>query len=101
MSNNAGKTILIVEDDTPSREVVRLATSAQNHTLLEAGQLANELLTLAESAGMTAGLLFDFDDWKVDAALEADGVEEGGDGACKRLTVLFTARHVIVGSGYY
>jgi DNA-binding response OmpR family regulator len=33
----AGKTILIVEDDVPSREVVRLACSAQNHTLLEAG----------------------------------------------------------------
>ena len=31
-----GKTILIVEDDPPSREVVRLAVSAQNHTLLEA-----------------------------------------------------------------
>ena len=34
--SGAGKTILIVEDDQPSREVVRLATSAQNHTLLEA-----------------------------------------------------------------
>ena len=32
----AGKTILIVEDDAPSREVVRLACAAQNHTLLEA-----------------------------------------------------------------
>ena len=32
----AGKTILIVEDDQPSREVVRLACAAQNHTLLEA-----------------------------------------------------------------
>jgi two-component system response regulator MtrA len=31
-----GKTILIVEDDAPSRDVVRLATQAQNHTLLEA-----------------------------------------------------------------
>src|SRR5260370_41307112 len=37
MSGGAGKTILIVEDDQPSREVVRLATGAQNHTLLEAG----------------------------------------------------------------
>ena len=34
--SGAGKTILIVEDDPPSREVVRLATSAQNHTLIEA-----------------------------------------------------------------
>ncbi len=32
----AGKTILIVEDDQPSREVVRLACQAQNHTLIEA-----------------------------------------------------------------
>src|SRR5438309_1049205 len=32
----AGKTILIVEDDAPSREIVRLATGAQNHTLVEA-----------------------------------------------------------------
>ena len=31
-----GKTILIVEDDQPSREVVRMALAAQNHTLLEA-----------------------------------------------------------------
>src|SRR5487761_245343 len=34
--SGAGKTILIVEDDQPSREIVRLATSAQNHTLIEA-----------------------------------------------------------------
>src|SRR5207253_2125148 len=34
--SGAGKTILIVEDDQPSREIVRLATSAQNHTLVEA-----------------------------------------------------------------
>ena len=34
--SGAGKTILIVEDDQPSREVVKLATGAQNHTLLEA-----------------------------------------------------------------
>src|ERR1039457_7638553 len=34
--SGAGKTILIVEDDPPSLEVVRLATSAQNHTLIEA-----------------------------------------------------------------
>jgi len=34
--SGAGKTILIVEDDQPSREVVKLATGAQNHILLEA-----------------------------------------------------------------
>src|SRR5947209_766867 len=34
--SGAGKTILIVEDDQPSREVVRMACAAQNHTLLEA-----------------------------------------------------------------
>ncbi len=31
-----GKTVLIVEDDQPSREIVRLACTAQNHTLIEA-----------------------------------------------------------------
>lgn len=36
MSNASGKTILIVEDDAPSREVVRYAVNAQNHTLVEA-----------------------------------------------------------------
>ena len=60
-----------------ARNELLFGTRGYRHTLLEAGQLANELLTLAESAGMTAGLLFDFDDWKVDATLEADGVEEG------------------------
>src|SRR5665811_696825 len=44
--SGAGKTILIVEDDAPSREVVRLACSAQNHTLLEAGT-GSEGLNLA------------------------------------------------------
>ncbi|MGC8461046.1 MAG: response regulator [Candidatus Dormibacteria bacterium] len=34
--SEGGKKILIVEDDPMSREVVRLACSAQNHTLIEA-----------------------------------------------------------------
>jgi len=60
-----------------ARNELLFGARGYRHTLLEAGQLANELLMLTERAGMTAGLLFDFDDWKVDAALEADGVEEG------------------------
>ncbi len=60
-----------------ARNELLFGARGYRHTLLEAGQLANELLTLAERVGVTAGLLFDFDDWKVDAALEADGVEEG------------------------
>ncbi|MFY9580833.1 MAG: hypothetical protein WAQ33_16090 [Gaiellaceae bacterium] len=60
-----------------ARNELLFGARGYRHTLLEAGQLANELLRLVEGAGMTAGLLFDFDDWKVDAALEADGVEEG------------------------
>ena len=44
--SGGGKTILIVEDDAPSREIVRLATSAQNHTLLEA-ETGVDGLTLA------------------------------------------------------
>jgi DNA-binding response OmpR family regulator len=42
----AGKTILIVEDDQPSREVVRLACQAQNHTLIEAAT-GSDGLTMA------------------------------------------------------
>jgi len=42
----AGKTILIVEDDAPSRDVVRLACQAQNHTLVEA-TTGNEGLEMA------------------------------------------------------
>src|ERR1017187_4007354 len=44
----AGKTILIVEDDAPSREVVRLACSAQNHTLLEAANGVHGLAAARE-----------------------------------------------------
>jgi DNA-binding response OmpR family regulator len=50
MSSNAGKTILIVEDDQPSREVVRLACSAQNHTLIEAGNGTEGLEMARESS---------------------------------------------------
>lgn len=60
-----------------ARNELLFGARGYRRTLLEAGRLANELLTRAESAGVTAGLLVDFDDWKVDAALEADGVEEG------------------------
>ena len=44
----AGKTILIVEDDAPSREVVRLACSAQNHTLIEAANGVDGLAAARE-----------------------------------------------------
>ncbi len=46
--SGAGKTILIVEDDAPSREVVRLACSAQNHTLLEAANGVDGLAAARE-----------------------------------------------------
>ena len=60
-----------------ARNELLFGARGYRHTLLETGQLANELLRLAERAGVTASLLFDLDDWKVDATLEADGVEEG------------------------
>mgnify|MGYP003623099906 FL=1 len=44
----AGKTILIVEDDAPSREEVRLACSAQNHTLIEAANGVDGLAAARE-----------------------------------------------------
>lgn len=47
------------------------------HTLLDAGRLAQHVSSLAPRAALQATLSFDFDDWKVNAALEADGVEEG------------------------
>ena len=48
LMTGAGKTILIVEDDAPSREVVRLACSAQNHTLLEAANGVDGLAAARE-----------------------------------------------------
>jgi two-component system, OmpR family, response regulator MtrA len=50
MTSNAGKTILIVEDDAPSREVVRLACTAQNHTLIEAATGTDGLEMARESS---------------------------------------------------
>ena len=75
-TERAGGPLLFIVASFARNELL-FGARGYRRTLLEAGQLANELLMLAERAGMTAGLLFDFDDWKVDAALEADGVEEG------------------------
>lgn len=82
-----GVKALGAEDDVGKARLFVVASFARNellfgargyrHTLLDAGRLVQQVVPLAPRAGLQATLSFDFDDWKVNAALEADGVEEG------------------------
>jgi hypothetical protein len=60
-----------------ARNELLYGTRGYRHTLLEAGRLAQQLVSLAGRAALDARLSFDFDDWELNAALQADGVEEG------------------------
>jgi hypothetical protein len=46
-------------------------------TLLDAGMLAGRVLEAARQSGLSPRAIYEFDDHRVDAALDVDGVEEG------------------------
>lgn len=59
-----------------ARNELLFGARGYRHSLLEAGRLAQHIAAAAKRAGLVASLSYDFDDWHVNDALEADGVEE-------------------------
>jgi hypothetical protein len=70
-----GPTLYIVASF--ARNELLFGARGYRHTLLDAGRLAEQLVSLARHHGLETSLSFDFEDWQVNGLLEADGVEEG------------------------
>jgi hypothetical protein len=59
-----------------ARNDLLLGPRGYRRTLLEAGQMAQELLRQAERSGLGAEVVYEFTDRDVDLVLEADGIEQ-------------------------
>ncbi|MBW7886079.1 MAG: hypothetical protein H3C34_26310 [Caldilineaceae bacterium] len=69
--------ILIILVASFARNEILLGRRGYRRTLLEAGQVAEQILAHARALSMAARAVYEFADRDVDAVMEVDGVEEG------------------------
>ncbi len=70
-----GKPLLLVLGSFARNDVL-FGPRGYRRTLLEAGRLAQEIVHQAEQLGLAMWPLYEFIDYDVDAAMEADGIEQ-------------------------